>query len=1271
MPFTRGARALVLGALLPIGSTVALGQQSTTSLRGVVTDRQAAAVPTAAIVLLRPDTGFRRSVVTDAAGRYEFAQVPPGAYTVSAKKPGFAELERTGVELQVNTPAELNLTLEVASLTESVNVEAEAPTINTNDAAVGNAFNQTQVRQLPLQTRNVVELLSLQPGVTPTGEVLGARRDQNNVTLDGVDVNDSQDAGVGGSVSDGTGSNANGASSDAGLNSVLPIPLDSVQEFRVTVAGQGAADGRSSGGQVTLVTKSGTNQLHGSAYEFNRNTLTSANTWFNNQTGVERQPLVRNQFGASLGGPMVKNRAFYFLNFERRLDASGVSQIRDVPSESMKQGTLSVEATDGSIYTLSPNEIKLVDPLHLGVNQAFLKLLDQYPVGNAPTIGQDGGLNFTGLRFNAPNHRDDRAYVGKMDFILDGAAKHTLSIRGTLSNALRDRDTPLNNQYYGLGVTGLAQFPGQSSASQIIDNSKGASAQYTAVLKPNLVNVLRYGYTRQGLQITGVSGASMTYDYLDQLVNYRARGNVRQIPVNNLADDLTWTKGRHIVTTGLNFRFIRNHRLTYNSSFPDSGYGNGSAVGLGEDIYTAVQSYLETRTGNQSLQLANPSAVSAAMGALLGLVNSTTITYQFLRDGTVLPQGAPTPRVFAENEYDGYIGDSFRVTPAFTLTAGLHYSNERPPYEANGLQVGSTLPLEDWWGQRQYLGSIGVPGNAQPNNQLTYILNGPVNGKPGWYQPQDFNFSPRIGVAYAPKDTNGIVNKVIGNQGAFRAGFSVVYDRFGSSLITQFDQFGSQGLSTTLNNLASYDFTTSPRYNGSAAVQPPAPEGGFPYTPDDIHAIAGSYTGIQTNLKAPYSYVMNATLSRRVGKFTVEAGYIGRLSHRLLLQGDVFTMLENFKDPVSGQTWKQSMTAFREVYNKLSAGQAVDDPAGVADKIAGNPLLVPNNAFVESMFPVLKNYFFPGSASANYLYAIYGVYNGSYLDTLHTVDRLPGFYRTGDACASRTGCFTFFARQGSGNPTWMNAGQAAFHGGTLSIRRSFSSGLQFDFNYTLSHSIDNGSTAEGAAGSQGASLQNIFDTKEFRGSSDFDIRHNINANVLYELPFGKGKMMFSNARSWLDQIVGGWQISSIIRYHSGLPSIIKGTYAWNTNYDLSSLAIPIAPFEQHQGINDNGNPSMFASTDAANLFRNQYPGATGTRALVRLAGLTNVDIAVAKSFKMPWEGHRLQVRGEAFNAFNNVNFTQPSLALYAPTTFGEYQNTTAPRVMQFAMRYEF
>ena len=148
------------------------------------------------------------------------------------------------------------------------------------------------MKEIPLQTRNVVALLSIQPGVSSTGQVLGARPDQNNVLLDGADVNDSQGAD--------------------GFNAVLPIPLDSVQEFRTTIAGQGADMGHSAGGQVSIVTKSGSNSFHGTLYEYNRNTLFEANDWFNNRAGVARPALIRNQYGGSLGGPMLKNKLFFF-----------------------------------------------------------------------------------------------------------------------------------------------------------------------------------------------------------------------------------------------------------------------------------------------------------------------------------------------------------------------------------------------------------------------------------------------------------------------------------------------------------------------------------------------------------------------------------------------------------------------------------------------------------------------------------------------------------------------------------------------------------------------------------------------------------------------------------------------------------------------------------------------------------------------------------------------------------------------------------------------
>jgi len=337
-----------------------------------------------------------------------------------------------------------------------------------------------------------------------------------------------------------------------------------------------------------------------------------------------------------------------------------------------------------------------------------------------------------------------------------------------------------------------------------------------------------------------------------------------------------------------------------------------------------------------------------------------------------------------------------------------------------------------------------------------------------------------------------------------------------------------------------------------------------------------------------------------------------------------------------------------------------------------NPKLVPTLPFVENLFPSLKDVTFPGSASANYFWCVYGDYNGSYLDCLHALDRNTTSSYFPGQCLTVTGCYTFFNIQGSSMPTWMNAGQAAYHGMTVSLRRAFSKGVSFDFNYTWSHSIDNGSSAESGAGKQGAAIQNIFNVKEFRGSSDFDVRHNITANYLFELPIGKEKALFRNAPGWLDQIIGGWQISSVMRYRTGLPTTVAGNLAYNANYWLSSLAILTKPIKSGGVTFDqNGNPSIFGDTGAADAFTDELPGHSGTKAVVRLAPYFNTDLTLQKTFKLPKEGHRIRFRAEAFNAFNSVNFTNPSLALTAPLTFGEFQQTTPPREMQFALRYEF
>jgi hypothetical protein len=320
------------------------------------------------------------------------------------------------------------------------------------------------------------------------------------------------------------------------------------------------------------------------------------------------------------------------------------------------------------------------------------------------------------------------------------------------------------------------------------------------------------------------------------------------------------------------------------------------------------------------------------------------------------------------------------------------------------------------------------------------------------------------------------------------------------------------------------------------------------------------------------------------------------------------------------------------------------------------------------MFPSLANYYFKGSASANYFYGIYGQYGGSDLDNLHSLDRLGA-----PNCMTVTGCYTFFAPQGSADPTWTNAGNAAYHAFAFTFRRALKNGVGFDFNYTWSHSIDNSSTAADGAGEFGGVLQNAFYPGANRGDSDFDIRHQINANVVYALPFGRGRKFANTSSKWLDELIGGWQVSSLVRWRSGLPAQINGSGVFPTNYWESSIAIPNGTLKPVTGVGYDqlGNPSVFQTTAAIGDYQDAYPGGDGQRAILRLPAYRNVDLAVQKDFRLPWEGHKLQFRAEAFNAFNFVNFTTVSLSLASPGTFGEFSADQGPRVMQLSLRYSF
>ena len=439
-------RLLILFACCVLGLQFAhqAGAQATTSLGGRVTDSSGAIIPGAALRLVLVATGATRTNTANASGEFQFSQLAPGRYNLTATAPGFAPAEKTGMDLLVSQPATVNMALTIATVNQQVNVTSDVqPVLNTTDSTLGNAFDSQQVASLPIEGRNVPDLLTLQPGVTfmgrtddavgtegvgnnssdsRSGTVNGGRSDQSNITLDGVDVND--------------------INNGFAFTSVLRVTQDSVAEFRVTTSNPNADEGRSSGAQVALVTRGGGNAFHGAVYEYNRSNLFEANDFFNKTqqlaASLPNTPtkLIRNVYGAAVSGPIKRNKAFFFANYEGQRETEGTSvNAGRVPTPSFRAGNLQydyVKNGSDAVYLLTPADIKGMDPQGIGVNQAILQIFNAYPQPNDPTQGD--GLNTEGYRFPYTLQRSYNTYIARLDWNITSNGKHTLFWRGNLQN---------------------------------------------------------------------------------------------------------------------------------------------------------------------------------------------------------------------------------------------------------------------------------------------------------------------------------------------------------------------------------------------------------------------------------------------------------------------------------------------------------------------------------------------------------------------------------------------------------------------------------------------------------------------------------------------------------------------------------------------------------------------------------------------------------------------------------------------------------------------
>ncbi len=1346
----------VMDVALVLFSSAAWGQ-ATTSLRGTVTDPSGAAIPNATVHLVNVDTTVERTAKTDQQGSYVFAQVQPGNYVLRVDAAGFSTYEQKGFQLLVNLPATIDVKMKVGAASTTVEVTAQAPLLNTTDASQGNTMAGSQIADMPLYGRNVTQLLSVQPGVvftsnrsdlasndTRSGSVNGAHSDQNNITLDGVDVNDQ----------------GNGSP----FETVVPVTVASVEEFRVSTADYGAEQGRSSGAQSALVTKGGTNNFHGSAYEYNRTDFGEANDFFNkNAEGAGDAPnkplhLVYNIFGADLGGPIKHDRAFFFFNYEGHRQDQAVTAQRSIPSPTLADGIIqypcatpsqcaagTVQGASGKLYAVNAGDFAIgpdsnsmgmsegglaqMDPLGIGPSKASMAYFQTYlsnpavahDPNNDPIIGDGLGLNFDGFLFAPVEDLRNDILIGRIDYKLTANGSQTLFWRGSGQDNYVPGEASggSTSPPGGVGGAGAPLLPGGVNQGVSSDFSKGMVAGYTVLFGSNVVNNFRYGLTRQSLANSGDSTlpANFIRGLNQDEGNYTTEFN---FPVHEFSDDVSWTKGKHTFDFGGDYILTFNNSSSTAAAF-SSGTLNAAWLNTGgfaetgapfdpDNYFPAIESSFDT---NYDFPLIG----------LLGMVTEVNAQYnnQANSNGsaTALAQGTPIARHFEMHEGELYAQDSFKIKPNLTFNYGLRYEQITAPWETDGQESAPTQDLGTWFGDRG-LGQVnGVPSNASP--VITFNLAGRSNGKPDWWSTGN-NFAPRFSLAWSPEPSQDWLKKFVGSgdKTVIRAGFGKYYDHFGQSMIETFDTSGGEfGLSANLVNPANIENDASsarwapisgqpltsavnniPNINpatGTPYVDPqgnplftPEPAIGFPATlPPGNFCICW---GIDSSLKTPYSYALDFSISRELPhSMAIEVAYVGRLGHNILLQSDLAQPL-NLRDPKSGITYYQAASVL------ATLGRAKTNPANVTSSTVG-----PTGAYWNDLFsPVAAGdeYNVAGTVGSgecggqtlnpttDAVTAIYDTYlcsRDNETDALFIYDVLgiESQNNPNNVYFAKTGEYTWFDSQYSSLFAWRSQGWSHYNSMQVTFKKQMSQGLSFNVNYTYSTSFDLASDAEsvGEWSALSGDVVNPWMGNQLSGPSDFDLRHQINAQYIWQLPFGQGRPFASHIGKGLDAVIGGWELSGLTRWSSGFPVSAGTCFCFPTNWQLTGDAMSSAQISGgHYSVAPQPGSAVSYNifNDPATVFNDisvPLPGESGSRNPFRGDGFLNTDMELGKTWKMPFnESHSLKFTADMFNVFNQNRFDVQSLSLAIDEqdTFGDYSRLlTLPRVMQFGLQYNF
>jgi len=1284
------ALIFALFGLLALSASILYSQTATSgAVVGTVKDPTGALVSGATITLIQQGTNASQTTTTDAGGRFAFPSVAPGEYTLTIVMTGFRKTTVSKLTVEVNKSATVDQTLELGAATETVQVIASTMNeLQTTDSSVGEVLSGQELNRLPVQGRSAAQLIFYQPGVAPDtgggdtagGQIAGARSEQIMFTIDGGDAT---------SDVEGTNNYASPNQESTAVSPVVPISQDSVTEFRVSTNNSNATFGASSGGQVSIITKSGTNTIHGSLYEYHGDNGLNANGWTNNHYGVPKPPRVDNRFGAGVGGPIIKDKLFYYAFYEGRHFHDQTTIDRIVPTDTLREGIIQWTDTSGVVHQANfnpklgplasvcgPTGTGACDPRGnggIGMSSVVAAQMALLPAGNNTSEGD--GLNTIGLTAPVPTPLSTNQSKLKLNYIFNPKWS-----------------TFVSWQYSSTSRTGSEQISLLGSVPRAVSGDPYFTNFFTfqvqGQISPNFLSVTHgsslknwWGWTRvaptplvpgtdYALQIGGEDpGSNADFTNFTSLKVFcdpinidtgSARPRVWDGHDWYVGQDFTKVTGPHQLQFGGDGRIWHDYHLRTDQVA--GGLTNGPMTYVGSSNLSEY-SYATIGGTEQPLGLEASTTPywNGYYASILGIVDHSTQVE--VRNGTFQPYPLGTPSIAHVTlpQFDLYFQDVYKARRNLTITAGVNWGVVLSPGEKNGLEsvdvyADSNTPVNIHQFLKSRAAALAAGQNYNPLLGVSPVdsLSAPFNGK----MRQAFwkNFSPRIAAAWQVKP-----NTVI------RGGYSLVWDR------TQAVTSVMTGL--LAGGLADIDICGGPTFNGSstavcsgglttpatayrigpdgASVPLPAP------TADPIPLIPSGYSltqsfGADAFFTPGYAHVVDMTVQRSLPhNLLVELAYVGRFSRNLSADEQMNAPYYLQKEPKSGQTYAQAMDALDKGF------------------LAGAPTVAPQ--------PFFENL---GNASA--CMSVFGMNcTGVAYALMPSVGPADlGFL---DYLMNAYGLFTVPT---SNNQIFENApitdgGFSNYNAMVLTVRSPKTHGVQFQFNYTWSHAIGSQGTNQHIAYSN----ESPYNLNLDKSAEPFDHRQVANALWYYDLPFGKGKT-FSTSRNLLDRIIGGWSWSGIFVWYTGSPDCVgavgnygsffeetcaiatTGLPSWGKHYNVTGA----------NGIATSGNMNVF-SNPVAVYNSLQFPQLAVNNRIPHDQMYSfpywNFDMSLGKKIPIT-ERIGLSLSADAFNIFNHVTFVRPSLDLGNPAGFGVITQQYAPgislngaRVLQLGVRLDF